>query len=142
MNVKAILQRKGSEVVTAPGDITLSEAVAILEEHKIGAIVIVGATGDVRGILSERDVVRALAREGSGALDGPVSRYMTGKVVRCTQENSVNEVMTVMTNSRFRHLPVEADGRLAGIVSIGDVVRMRIEEVEREAEDMKAYIAS
>ena len=142
MSVKAILDRKGREVFTSRKETTLGEAARLLVEKRIGAIVILGDGEKVLGILSERDIVRAVAGGGEAALARPTADFMTSEVVQCTEGHSVNEVMTIMTNGRFRHLPVDADGRLGGIVSIGDVVRMRIEEVEREAEDMKAYIAS
>lgn len=142
MTVKAILDRKGREVVTARRETTLGEAARLLVEKGIGAIVILGDDDRVLGILSERDIVRAVADGGESALARSVADFMTNEVVQCEESYSVNEVMTIMTNGRFRHLPVDVGGRLGGIVSIGDVVRMRIEEVEREAEDMKAYITS
>jgi CBS domain-containing protein len=141
MNVKTILDEKGRDVVTVAPDFTLRDVVAILHQRRIGAVVVVDDTSAIRGILSERDIVRALATKGAPALESRVSETMTEKVVRCTEEHTVNQIMEMMTVSRFRHLPVERDGRLAGIVSIGDVVRKRIEAIEREAEEMKAYIA-
>jgi CBS domain-containing protein len=142
MTVKSILDRKGRAVTTVERDITLVEAARLLTEKNIGAVIVAERGEKVLGILSERDIVRAVARVGADALTRSVAEFMTRDVVHCTEGNSVNEVMTVMTNRRFRHLPVDVDGKLGGIVSIGDVVRRRIEEVEREAEDIKAYIAS
>ena len=113
-----------------------------LADNKIGAVVVTGAGGRIEGILSERDIVRAVARKGADALSAPISAIMTSKVKTCGQSHSINQVMELMTNGRFRHLPVEEDGKLVGIISIGDVVRRRIEDVEREAEEIKAYIAS
>lgn len=142
MTVKSILDHKGRAVATITREATLAEAAAILAEKKIGALVVSDNGERIHGILSERDVVHAIAGAGAGALDRPVSSFMTGNVVRCKENNTVNQVMEMMTEGRFRHLPVEVDGKLAGIVSIGDVVRKRIEDVEREAAEMKAYIAS
>ena len=141
MNVKKILDEKGRDVVTVAADMTLYDVVAILNERRIGAVVIVDDANGISGILSERDIVRAIAAKGAQALDGRVAETMTERVTLCSEDHTVNQIMEMMTVGRFRHLPVEKDGRLAGIVSIGDVVRKRIEAIEREAEEMKAYIA-
>jgi CBS domain-containing protein len=142
MTVKAILEAKGHDVyVLNPGE-KLSEAIRILAEHRIGAIVITNGDKKIAGILSERDIVRALAKDGAEALDQPIRQVMTSKVKVCHENNTVNDVMETMTRGRFRHLPVEKNGMLDGIVSIGDVVKKRIEDVEREAEDIKQYIAT
>lgn len=141
MTVKVILDEKGRNVVTIAARATLSDAIMALANRKIGAIVVVGQGDSIDGILSERDIVRALANLGAAALAKPVSEAMTSPVTVCGEGHTVDQVMEIMTNRRFRHLPVETNGRLAGIVSIGDVVRKRIETVEREAEEMKAYIA-
>lgn len=130
MTVKMILERKGYDVFSAAPETTLGDAVAALAKHKIGAIVIVDDKKAIKGILSERDVVRAIAADGADVLWRPVSEIMTIKVSVCTEKHTVNQVMEMMTRGRFRHLPVEKDGRLHGIVSIGDVVKLRIEEVE------------
>ncbi|GKX35934.1 MAG: inosine-5-monophosphate dehydrogenase [Rhizobiaceae bacterium MnEN-MB40S] len=142
MTVKAILDQKGREVITVTPEISLSEANARLAEYKIGAVVVVDKSNRICGILSERDIVRALAAKGVDAMSGPVSSAMTANVKVCSETHSVNQLMEMMTQGRFRHLPVEVDGKLGGLVSIGDVVRLRIEQVEREAEEIKAYIAS
>jgi len=142
MTVKAILDQKGREVITVTPEISLSEANARLAEYKIGAVVVVDKSNRICGILSERDIVRALAAKGADAMSGPVSSAMTANVKVCSETHSVNQLMEMMTQGRFRHLPVEVDGKLGGLVSIGDVVRLRIEQVEREAEEIKAYIAS
>ena len=142
MTVKAILDQKGRDVFTVTPDISVAEAGKQLSVHKIGAIVVVDSADKICGILSERDIVRALANEGPAVLEKPVSSVMTSDVKVCDESFSVNQLMEMMTEGRFRHLPVEVDGRIGGIISIGDVVRMRIEQVEREAEDIKAYIAS
>jgi CBS domain-containing protein len=141
MTVAAILSNKGRDVITVSPDLSIAEIVRILAERRIGAIVVTDGANHILGIVSERDVVRALAR-GADALNGPVSSIMTAKVVTCTDRNTINEVMTRMTEGRFRHLPVVEDDQLAGIVSIGDVVKARIEQVEREADEMRAYIAT
>ncbi|MBQ9351643.1 CBS domain-containing protein [Phyllobacterium sp.] len=142
MTVKMILERKGYDVFSAAPETTLGDAVAALAKHKIGAIVIVVDKKAIKGILSERDVVRAIAADGADVLWRPVSEIMTIKVSVCTEKHTVNQVMEMMTRGRFRHLPVEKDGRLHGIVSIGDVVKLRIEEVERESQEIRSYIAT
>lgn len=142
MTVKHILDEKGRNVVTVSPSMGTADAVRFLAENKIGAVVVTGPGGQVAGILSERDIVRAIASRGADALSAPISDIMTSKVTTCGEHSTVNEVMELMTNGRFRHLPVETNGKLIGIISIGDVVRRRIEDVEREAEEIKAYIAS
>ncbi|GAA4533936.1 CBS domain-containing protein [Chelativorans composti] len=142
MTVKAILDEKGYDVVTVAPEQTLADAARKLSEHGIGAVVIADADRRIHGILSERDIVRALASEGVEAMEKPISAFMTSAVQVCSESSTVNEVMRVMTNGRFRHLPVARDGRLIGIVSIGDVVKRRLEEVEREAEEIRTYIAT
>jgi CBS domain-containing protein len=142
MTVKAILDVKGHDVVTLGPNEKLSEAIRILTERRIGALVITNGDHKIVGILSERDIVRVLAKEGAAALEIPVRAAMTPKVKICNESHTVNELMEIMTVGHFRHLPVEKDGQLHGIVSIGDVVKKRIEDAEREAEDIKAYIAT
>ncbi|EDQ32984.1 putative signal-transduction protein [Hoeflea phototrophica DFL-43] len=142
MTVKHILDEKGREVVTVSPSMGTADAVRFLADNKIGAVVVTGAGGKIAGILSERDIVRAIASRGADALSAPIYDIMTSKVTTCGESHTVNQVMELMTKGRFRHLPVEADGKLIGIISIGDVVRRRIEDVEREAEEIKAYIAS
>jgi CBS domain-containing protein len=140
MTVKAILSRKGNDVITIEPTVTLSAAVKTLAEHRIGAVVVVGADGQVAGILSERDIVRALAQRGPTALEEPVGQVMTRKVVTCTESDTVAELMERMTQGKFRHLPVIERGRLAGLVSIGDVVKHRLGEMELESNALKEYI--
>ncbi|WP_336056440.1 CBS domain-containing protein [Nitratireductor sp. CH_MIT9313-5] len=142
MTVKAILDAKGRDVLTISPDSDLAQASALLSEHGIGALVVSRDGQRIDGILSERDIVRALGRGGAETLSQPVASVMTAKVQVCHEDNTVNEVMQVMTDGRFRHLPVEKDGKLAGLVSIGDVVKRRIEDVEREAEEIRSYIAT
>ena len=139
--VKAILDLKGRNVITASPNMTVAEAAKIISEKRIGAIVIVGMENRISGIFTERDVVHAIAKSGKDCLDQPVGSVMTSKVYRCNEDTTVNELMELMTRRRFRHVPVEANGKLAGIVSIGDVVKTRIAQVEQEAEQIKAYIA-
>ncbi|WP_315923385.1 CBS domain-containing protein [Mesorhizobium sp. SP-1A] len=142
MTVKAILEAKGHDVITLGPNEKLSEAIRLLTEHRIGALVITNGDRKIVGILSERDIVRVIAKEGAAALDMAVRMAMTPKVNICNENHTVNEVMEIMTSGRFRHLPVEKNGQLDGIISIGDVVKRRIEMVEREAEEIKAYIAT
>lgn len=142
MTVKAILDTKGRDVLTIGPDTSIAEAAQLLASHRIGALVVTRGTGRIAGILSERDIVRVVGKDGASALDQPISAVMTAHVKVCHENNTVNEVMEIMTRGRFRHLPVEEGGKLAGIVSIGDVVKRRIEDVEREAEEIKQYIAT
>ena len=142
MIVNRILSLKGRDVATIEPGRSLSEAARILAERRIGALLIVDGHRPVTGIISERDIVRAVATQGAKALDEPVSRFMTEKVVTCTGETSINDVMELMTQQKFRHIPVVEGGRLTGIVSIGDVVKLRLEEVEAETQAIKEYIAT
>ncbi|HYF53308.1 MAG TPA: CBS domain-containing protein [Salinarimonas sp.] len=142
MTVQHILAEKGPEVVTIPPDRTLADAARTLSERRIGAVVVASPDQPVAGILSERDIVRALARSGAAALEGSVRDHMTREVVTCERTMLIPEVMEVMTSGKFRHLPVVEDGRLIGIVSIGDVVKHRLAQVESEQRAMRDYIAS
>ncbi len=142
MLVKNILAEKGSEVVTIGPDSSLADAVSLLADKRIGAIVVTKGEGRIAGILSERDIVRMLGAEGPSMLQKPLSSAMTSKVKVCHEDNTINQVMEIMTAGRFRHLPVERDGKLVGIISIGDVVKKRIEEVEHEAQEIRNYIAT
>jgi len=141
MNVKDILDEKGRDVVTIGENASVSDVIAQLADKKIGATIVATDDNRILGIISERDIVRVLSAHGAGALDMAVSLVMTRKVLVCSESHSIDHVMETMTNGRFRHLPIEEEGRLAGLVSIGDVVRKRIEQVEREAEQMKSYIS-
>ncbi len=142
MMVKQILRDKGHDVVTVPLDATLSEATVVLAQHRIGALIVRDREGRLAGILSERDIIQALARESVNALTHPVSAYMTRRVSTCSESDTIDDLMELMTLKRFRHVPVMAEGRLAGIVSIGDIVKSRIAETEREAENLRGYIAT
>ncbi|MCB5176642.1 MULTISPECIES: CBS domain-containing protein [Microvirga] len=142
MIVNRILSIKGRDVVAIGPDRSLSEAARTLSEKRIGAVLVRDGDRPFLGIISERDIVRAIAARGAAALDEPVSRYMTEKVVTCTGDTSINDVMEVMTQGKFRHVPVVEGGSLRGIVSIGDVVKLRVEEVEAEAQAIREYIAT
>jgi CBS domain-containing protein len=142
MNVEAILRAKGSNVATIRPDATVAAAVRELKVHGIGALLVSEDGRRVAGILSERDIVHALAEQGAALLAMPVDQLMTRKVVTCVPEDTVSDLMARMTQHRFRHLPVVKDGILIGIVSIGDLVKNRIEEVEFEADSLRSFIAS
>jgi CBS domain-containing protein len=143
MQVKHILHEKGSEVIGIASDATLSEAACLLARKRIGAVIVRAANGNLAGILSERDVVRAVAEESVAALARPVSAYMTRAVATCTEADSVDDLMEMMTRGRFRHVPVLDTGdRLLGIISIGDVVKTRIAETVQEAASLREYITA
>jgi CBS domain-containing protein len=140
MTVKVILSRKGGDVVTIDPESNLATAVQLLAKRRIGAVVITGQDQRVAGILSERDIVRALAERGPPALEESVGNVMTRKVVTCNETETVGDIMERMTSGKFRHLPVVEQGQLAGIISIGDVVKYRLEEMERESNALREYI--
>ena len=146
MNVKAILAAKkrnlGGDIVTIEPTADLAAAAALLSEHRIGAVVIRGAGGRLAGILSERDIVRALSEQGADALKQPVGQVMTRNVATCAEDDTVASIMERMTEGKFRHMPVVSKGKLIGLVSIGDVVKQRVEEIESESEAMRDYIRS
>ena len=140
MNVAAILRQKGRAVTTAAPTATLQEVANKLAAKRIGAIVVVGTRGEVAGIISERDIIRALSEGGAECLVRPVSETMTRQVVACQETDTLDELMALMTAHRFRHLPVVTDNALVGIISIGDVVKHHVAEVEMEATAMREYI--
>jgi CBS domain-containing protein len=140
MTVSTILAGKGREVVSIKPTATLNAAVRLLAENRIGAALVLGAERRIVGILSERDIVRALAERGAAALDEPVSQVMTRKVSTCNESETVAAIMERMTLGKFRHVPVVDQNRLVGIVSIGDVVKHRLQEMERESAAMRDYI--
>lgn len=142
MAVVHILKQKGSDVVTVKPTDTVQTIVDLLARHRIGAVVVVDPKGDIAGIVSERDVVRAMAGNASAVIGKTAADIMTSKVRTCSPGDTEADLMSLMTEHRIRHLPVVANGRLAGMISIGDVVKHRIETMEREAEEMKSYIAS
>ncbi|HET7334315.1 MAG TPA: CBS domain-containing protein [Rhizomicrobium sp.] len=142
MQVIHILREKGRDIVTIAPEATLAEAARLLARKRIGALLIRDQAGGVAGILSERDVVRAISEESVPALGKPVSAYMTREVLTCTHSDSIDELRELMTHRRFRHVPVLEAGKLVGIISIGDVVKSYIAEAEREAENLREYIAT
>jgi CBS domain-containing protein len=142
MNVETILKTKGRSVTTIAPDASIGNAVDLLRLKGIGALVVSADGERVAGILSERDIVHALAERGAGLLDLPVSALMTRHVFTCQPGDSIAELMAEMTERRIRHLPVVENGRLAGIVSIGDVVKNRLDEVETEASSLRQFITS
>ncbi|MEM1400481.1 MAG: CBS domain-containing protein [Pseudomonadota bacterium] len=142
MKVAGILQTKGGDCVTILPSASLADASKALSEHGIGALVVADGKGTVRGILSERDIVRKIAEKGPLALEMVISSVMTAEVVTITRDETVQDAMAKMSGRRIRHLPVVEEGSLNGMISIGDVVKHRIEEVESEASTLRAYIAS
>ena len=141
MSIAAVLGSKGSEVATIGAQASVTEAIAVLGERRIGALPVVDGE-DIVGIMSERDVIYCLKAHGAESLDWPVSRVMTAPAITATPETEALSALGMMTQKRIRHLPVVAGGRIAGIVSIGDLVKYRIERIEREAEAMRTYIQS
>lgn len=142
MSVRSILDDKGYDVSSISSDETLAEAADFLAGNRIGAVIVSRPDNEIAGILSERDIVRAISQDGESALSAPITDYMTSDVKTCHSQNSIMEVMEQMTNGGFRHLPIVENDRLLGIISIRDVIKYRMEEVQREAEDIKAYIAA
>lgn len=142
MAVAHILRQKGADVITVSPSDSVQAIVDTLARHRIGAVVVVDKKGAITGIVSERDVVRAMSGDAVAVMKKTAKDIMTAKVRTCQPSDSEAELMQLMTENRIRHLPVVVDGKLAGMISIGDVVKLRIESIEREAEDMKTYIAS
>ncbi|MFB9264088.1 CBS domain-containing protein [Bradyrhizobium erythrophlei] len=139
MTVRSILDAKGHHIMSVEPDAKLSAAIKLLGERKIGAVLVMGQ-GRMEGILSERDIVRVLGERGAAVLDEPVSAVMTRKVVSCRESDTVSALMEVMTTGKFRHLPVVEDGKVVGLISIGDIVKRRVQEYEREQEALRDYI--
>lgn len=139
MRVAEILQQKGTKTVTVTKEDSVSRAVEVLREHGFGALVVSSDGEHIEGIVSERDIVRALGLR-EDLLDMPVSDIMTAKVFTCAPADQVESLMSMMTDKRIRHLPVEVDGRLAGLISIGDVVKFRVSELEAETKLVQEYI--
>ncbi|MFZ1991110.1 MAG: CBS domain-containing protein [Alphaproteobacteria bacterium] len=140
MTVASILKTKGNAVYTIDSGRMLADAAQLLTERKIGAVVVTDDANAIRGILGEREIVAAIARHGSSVLTHPVRDHMVRAFGTCKRSDSTEHIMTMMTGSRLRHVPVLEDGRLIGIVSIGDIVKRRIEESEREASALREYI--
>lgn len=141
MHVSAILKGKGAAIITVRPQETVNTVAQLLNVNRIGAVLVVDADGGTAGILSERDIVRGLAVDGAAALDRPVADYMTRKVVSCQSTDTVASIMERMTQGRFRHMPVVDDGRLVGFISIGDVVKHRVEEYAQEVESLREYVS-
>ena len=140
MRISDILRVKGTQVITVSPDTTVRHLLAVLAEHRIGAVVVSSDGTSVEGIASERDIVRALARRGAAAMSEPMTAIYTAEVHTVTPQTPVEEVMRMMTEHRMRHAPVVADGALQGIVSIGDVVKNRIGELETERDALTGYV--
>jgi len=138
--VKSILSTKGDEVATIEPTATLEAVINILNQRRVGALVVLGPDRRVTGIISERDIVRALAQHGAGVLRQPVGQVMTRKVATCSQSETVAGLREAMPNGRFRHVPVVEQDRLVGIISIGDVVKHRLKEMEQESAALRDYI--
>jgi len=141
MNVETILRNKGDWVATIRPDATIADAVETLNRERIGALVVSADGNSVDGMLSERDIVTALDDYGEALLSRPVDQIMTRSVITCDPADTVQELMAEMTNRRFRHIPVVREGRLRGIISIGDLVKNRLDEVEFEANSLRSFIA-
>ncbi len=139
MTVRAVLGSKGHQVISVSPDAKLSAAIKILSERRIGAVMVMSGQ-KIDGILSERDVVRVLGERGASVLDEPVRSVMTSKVITCHETDTVAAIMEVMTAGKFRHLPVVENERIVGLISIGDVVKWRVAEYEREQEALQDYI--
>ena len=140
MNVKTILATKGGDVISIEPGADLAAAVNLLSKHRIGAVLIRGAGGRLAGILSERDIVHALAERGSDALSLQVGQVMTRNVTTCGEDDTIASIMEQMTAGKFRHMRVVTKGELVGLVSIGDVVKQRVGEIEHESEALRDYI--
>jgi CBS domain-containing protein len=141
MTVAHILAAKPNEIISLHPSASLHDVSKTLAEHRIGAVLMLNDDASIAGIISERDLVRALAKHGSGAMDFAAETFMTRELITCSPEDTTHGVMEIMTNGRVRHLPVMSKGKLAGFISIGDIVKRRIAEVENEAEEMKRYIS-
>jgi CBS domain-containing protein len=142
MTVARILREKGRDVLTTQPHRTMREVAALLAARGVGAVVVSDATMGVLGIVSERDIVRAVGNGGASTLEEPVSKHMTSKVTTVTEGASIDHIMQIMTDGRFRHLPVVEAGRLVGIVSIGDIVKRHVDAIDSERRALREYIAS
>jgi CBS domain-containing protein len=140
MRITDVLRRKGNSVITITPTHTVRELLSLLSQHRVGALVVSADGTRVDGIVSERDIVRRLHTDGDGVLDRPVASIMTIDVHTCTPDVTTDDLMEEMTRHRFRHVPILVEGRLAGIVSIGDVVKYRLEELQAERDHLTAYI--
>ena len=141
MYVSDILKTKGFEIVTLTGSESVTEALAMMNQHRIGAVLIMTERGEIAGILSERDLVRAMHRFGRDVFDKTVSELMTAPVITCSPRDPIAAIMGMMTAQRFRHVPVIEGDRLIGLISIGDVVKSHIEEAQAEVDALRRYIS-
>jgi len=141
MNVAEVLKNKAADIISTGADASIADATKLLTEKKVGAALVTGPDGALVGIISERDIVRGLAQQGAALLDSPVSTLMTTEVETCGSDDSVEELMQRMTAGRFRHFPVMEGGQLKAVVSIGDLVKSRLGELEYEASTLKQYIS-
>ena len=142
MRISDVVRRKGADVITVRSDASVVELLALLSEHRIGAVVVSDDGEAVNGIVSERDIVRHLHTDGAGLLEAPVSQIMTAEVHTCAPDDSLDDLEAAMTERRFRHVPVVVDGKLHAIVSIGDVVKNRIDDLQAERDQLRTYIQS
>jgi CBS domain-containing protein len=142
MKVSDLLATKGREVATISQERSVTDALAILKERGVGALVVTGSLPPLVGILSERDIVRALATQGVDALDADVAELMTSEVRVCDEETSMASLMSLMTEHHIRHVPVVQDGKLVGLVSIGDVVKSRLDELESDKKELLDYVSA
>lgn len=142
MTVAHMLAEKGPSVVTVRPERTLEDAIHLLAEKSIGALVVTDEAKTLMGVISERDIMRALAHQGAAALDAPISHHMTADVVICQRETTNEQIMQLMTDGRFRHIPVCDNGKLVGLVSIGDVVKRRLATLEAEQQALREYISN
>lgn len=141
MHVAAVLKRKGNRIVAATQTDTVAAIAELLTEHRIGAVLVLEADGSPLGILSERDIVRAIARQGADALSRPAAELMTRELVTGAPTDTVADLMAVMTERRIRHIPIVEDGRIVGLISIGDAVKARIDDAELEVESLRGFVA-
>ncbi len=141
MHVAAVLKRKGNRIVSASPDDTVAAVTRLLTEHRIGAVLVMDDDGQPVGILSERDIVRAIARDSAAALDRRAADLMTRDLITATPTDTVADMMAVMTERRIRHVPIVDAGRVVGVISIGDVVKARIDDAELEVESLRGYVA-
>ena len=141
MSIHSILAHKGQSIISVTPNASIAEVTHVLAEHRIGAVLVCNERGDLMGILSERDIVASLAAHGASALDHTAERLMTRHVTTATSRTTVAEAMQMMTNGRFRHLPVLEHGRVVGVISIGDVVKARMSQQEQEVDSLKAYVS-
>lgn len=141
MTIASIIHGKPHRLITVAPDDTLQQAAEVLARERIGALLVLKPNGDIAGIMSERDIVRAVGQKGTEVLSRPVAELMTKEVICCAPEDTVDQVMATMTEKRFRHLPVRHGGRIVAMISIGDVVKQKVEEAEAESQSLREYIA-